>query len=424
MPPCFALVDCNNFYVSCERLFRPDLHGKAVAVLSNNDGCIIARSEEVKALGIQMATPVHQVMPLIKQHRVALFSSNYSLYGDLSNRVMNTLAGFTPHLEIYSIDESFLTLEPLPTQSLEEQSQAIRRTVQRHTGIPVSIGLGPTKTLAKLANKIAKQEKTTGIFNLSCPIDRAHSLKLTVVKDIWGIGSKTAKKLQALNIITAWDLAQQDPEWIRSLFTVTVARTVRELNGFTCLTLDEIPATKQQIICSKSFKGGLRDHRLLAQALSHFCLRAGEKLRIQNSLTSRITLFINTHPFAKDTPADHRSASLKLPQATQDSRVIIAQAKKLLTQLVQPGYRYHQCGIILSHFDHPTTPRQADLFTDNAHQSHARKLMKTLDTINQRFPNRLTFAASGLQTAWQAPPQWLSPHYTTQWPELAHVKCI
>ena len=194
--PCFALVDCNNFYVSCERLFRPDLHDKAVAVLSNNDGCIIARSEEVKALGIQMATPVHQVMPLIKQHRVALFSSNYSLYGDLSNRVMNTLAAFTPHLEIYSIDESFLTLETLPSQSLEEQAQAIRRTVQRHTGIPVSIGLGPTKTLAKLANKIAKQEKTTGIFNLSCPIDRAHTLKLTAVKDLWGIGSKTAKKLQ------------------------------------------------------------------------------------------------------------------------------------------------------------------------------------------------------------------------------------
>lgn len=424
MPTCFALVDCNNFYVSCERLFRPDLHGKAVAVLSNNDGCIIARSEEVKALGIQMATPVHQVMPLIKQHRVTLFSSNYSLYGDLSHRVMSTLGTFTPHLEIYSIDESFLTLEPLLTQSIEEQSQTIRRTIQRHTGIPVSIGLGPTKTLAKLANKIAKQEKSTGIFNLSCPIDRACYLKSSAVKDIWGIGSKTAKKLQALNIITAWDLAQQDPEWVQSLFTVTVARTVQELNGFTCLTLDDIPVTKQQIICSRSFKGGLRDYNLLAQALSHFCLRASEKLRAQNSLTRRITLFINSHPFAKNTPADNRSASLQLPQATQDSRIIIAQAKKLLTQLVQPGYRYQQCGIVLSHFDHPKTPQQTDLFTDVDHQTHSRKLMKTIDTINQRFPNRLTLAASGLQTDWQTPPQWLSPHYTTQWQELAHVKCM
>jgi DNA polymerase V len=250
---CFALVDCNNFYVSCERVFRPDLQDKPVGVLSNNDGCFVARSSEVKELGIKMGTPLFKVQDLVDSHGITLFSSNYALYADMSSRVMSTLESFAPRMEVYSIDEAFLDFSGM-REDLVSYSQGIRKTVQRSTGIPVSVGIAPTKTLAKLANYAAKKwKKTQGVVDLSDPVRRDKLMQLTPVGEIWGIGSRTQQKLNALGIHTAYDLAIQSPQTIQQQFNITVSKTVMELNGVSCIELEPISSDKQQIVCSRSF---------------------------------------------------------------------------------------------------------------------------------------------------------------------------
>ncbi len=291
-----ALVDCNNFYVSCERLFRPDLWNRPVAVLSNNDGCIVARSQEVKALGIKMATPLHQVQHLIRKHQVTLFSSNYPLYADLSNRVSQCLEMFTPHLEVYSIDESFLDLTDV-TNDITAYGQTIKHKVFQMTGIPVSVGIAPTKTLAKLANYAAKKwPQTGGVLDLSDPHRVERLLRKVEVDEVWGIGGRTAQRLHIMGVNTAYDLAQQPAERIQAQFNIVIARTVMELNGTPCLSLQEITPPKQQIVCSRSFKKRLTDYQELANALSCFCNRAAEKLRQQNSVVGSVTVSIRTNP--------------------------------------------------------------------------------------------------------------------------------
>jgi DNA polymerase V len=427
MQPLIALVDCNNFYVSCERVFRPDLIGKPVAVLSNNDGCIVARSQEVKALGINMAVPLFQVEDLIRQHQVQLFSSNYSLYTDMSDRVMTILEEFTPHLEIYSIDEAFLDLTGVVDCQRDRLifGQKIRNTLRRQTGIPVCVGMGPTKTLAKLANHAAKHwQKTAGVVDLSeCKL-RHRVMRQLAVKNVWGVGSRTARKLAKMGVVSAYDLAVQPVKRIQAQFNIILARTVMELNGIPCLPLQEMASDKQQIICSRSFGRRLTQYHELSAALSEFSMRATEKLRQQQSMAARLSIFIRTNPFCSRDAQYQRTAVVPLRPATQDSRIISAQANVLLTEIYKPGYRYHKCGVQLSaiqparHFD------QGDLFypdkTVSTQESH--RLMQVMDQINQRYSKGISIASTRLAQHWMPDSERLSQRYTTAWDELVRVR--
>jgi len=426
MPALLALVDCNNFYVSCERVFRPDLLGKPVAVLSNNDGCIVSRSQEVKDLGVKMAVPLFQVQHLVKQHNIRLFSSNYTLYADMSARVMSVLEEFAPKLEVYSIDEAFLDLSGICPQDPVAYGQTIRKAVFRNTGIPVCVGLGPTKTLAKLANFAAKKwKKTGGVLDLSDPLRREKLLRIVPVKEVWGIGSRTTEKLNRLNIHTAWDLANQPSKRIQAEFSVVVARTVLELNGIACLELEEIAPDKQQIVCSRSFSRKLTDCGELSRALAEYCTRATEKLRAQQSATGCITVFIRTNTFAMQDPQYQRTASMKLAAATQDTRIVISAANRLLQEIFKPGYAYHKCGVQLSQIQPANAPGQFDLFglAYNGIPQESRQLMQAMDQINRRFPHGVSIAASGPDKSWKSKVERLSLGYTTNWRELVCVKC-
>lgn len=421
-----ALVDCNNFYVSCERVFRPDLVNKPVAVLSNNDGCIVSRSQEVKDLGIKMAVPVHQIQHLINRHRIQLFSSNYTLYADMSNRVMQCLDAYAPLVEVYSIDESFLDLTGICQYGSIAYGQNIKESIVRMTGVPVCVGMGPTKTLAKLANYAAKKwKKTGGVVDLSDPIRRDKLMRLVPVNEVWGIGRQTTKRLALMGINTAYDLAMQPVEAIQAQFNIVVARTVMELNGTACLSLEDITPDKQQIVCSRSFKRRLTAYHELAEALASFCSRAAEKLRKQQSVTGSITVFIRTNPYNPNEPQYQRSIHTLLHQSTSDSRQIIAIAKRLLKDVYKAGYRYQKCGVQLGHIQAASVPNQIDLFDLAGHDNRNKsdELMATIDKINRRFPKGISLSATGINTSWQGPVEHLSQHYTTNWDEVAVVRC-
>ncbi len=425
MPPLLALVDGNNFYVSCERVFRPDLIGKPVAVLSNNDGCIVARSQEVKDLGIKMGVPLFQVQHLVKQHNIQLFSSNFALYADFSARVMSILEEFAPSLEVYSIDEAFLDLTGVCHQDPIEYGQRIKKTVYRSTGIPVCVGMGPTKTLAKLANFAAKKwQQTGGVLDLSDPLRREKLMRIVPVGEVWGIGSRTTAKLNQIGIHSVWDLATQPSQHLQTQFNVTVARTVLELNGVACSELEETAPDKQQIICSRSFSRRITNYGELSQALAEFCSRAAEKLRRQQSVTGCITIFIRTSPFNVQEPHYQRTASLKLASATQDTRAIIAAANRMLIAIFKAGYGYQKCGVQLSQLQPASSPGQIELFgfADNALLTENRPLMQAVDQINGRFTKAISVAATGFDKSWKAKAERVSPGYTTNWQELVGVK--
>jgi DNA polymerase V len=424
MPPLIALADCNNFYVSCERVFRPELIGKPVAVLSNNDGIIVARSQEVKALGIRMGTPVFQVQSLIHRHQIQLFSSNYTLYADMSTRVMSILEEFTPNLEIYSIDEAFLDLTGVCDSDPIAYGQRIKKTVFRATGIPVCVGMGPTKTLAKLANFAAKKwQQTGGILDLSDPERREKLMRIVPVGEVWGIGSRITARLNQLGIVTVWDLASQPVDRIRDQFNVVVARTVMELNGIPCLDLEEIAPDKQQIVCSRSFSRRLTEYRELSEALAEFCSRAAEKLRYQNSVAGHISVFLRTNPFNPNEPQYQRAAGITLSFATQDTRVIVGAANRLLKELFREGYRYQKCGVQLSRIQPASLPEQTDLYDWTAFgPAENGKLMQAVDRINRRFPKSIAVAATGFDKAWKPKAKRVSKRYTTDWQELVVIK--
>ena len=419
-----ALVDCNNFYVSCERLFRPDLWHKPVAVLSNNDGCIVSRSQEVKDLGIKMAIPVHQVQHLINRHHIHLFSSNYPLYADLSSRVMQCMESFTPQLETYSIDESFLDLTGVCQHNPVAYGQQIKQTIHRSTGIPVCVGMGPTKTLAKLANYAAKKwKKTNGVLDLSDPVRREKLMRLVPVNEVWGIGRQTTKRLQLMGINSVYDLSIQPVESIQAQFNIVVARTVMELNGISCLSVEDIAPAKQQIVCSRSFKQRLTEYHELAEALTSFCSRAAEKLRKQHSVTASITVFIRTNPYSLNEPQYQRSIHSVLNQSTADTRQIIKKAKQLLKEIYKMGYRYQKCGLQLGHIQPASLPDQLDLF-EPVDLNKSQALMTTVDQINHKFPKGIAVSTTGIQQKWQYKVKRLSGHYTTNWNELATVQCL
>lgn len=422
--PRLALVDANNFYVSCERVFRPDLIGKPVGVLSNGDGIFVARSQEVKDLGIKMGTPVFQARHLIERYKIHLFSSNFPLYAEISSRVMSILEEFAPSVEVYSIDEAFLDLTGVCDPDPIAYGQQIKKTVFRSTGIPVCVGMGPTKTLAKLANFAAKQwQQTGGVLDVSDPGRREKLMKLVPVGEVWGIGSRTAVKLNRLGIQTVWDLANQSADRIHGQFNVVVARTVLELNGISCLAWEDVAPDKQQIISSRSFSRRLTTYAELAEAMAAFGSRAAEKLRGQQSVAGSLTIFLRTNPFNPQEPQYQRVAGIKLPMPTQDTRVIIGAANRLLKEIFRAGYAYQKAGVQLTQIQPAAIPTQRDLFDAGLSQRiESEKLMAAVDQINRRFPKGIAIAAEGFRQDWRPKAEKLSPRYTTNWQELVIIK--
>ncbi|QFY88003.1 Y-family DNA polymerase [Magnetovirga frankeli] len=412
----FALADCNNFYVSCERVFDPRLQGRPVVVLSNNDGCVVARSNEAKALGIKMGVPLFQVKPLLRRHNVAVLSSNYSLYGDMSRRVMEILGQARPEREIYSIDEAFLRLDNLPVEA-ESFSLDLRAQVLKATGIPISIGLGATKTLAKLANHIAKRVIQGPVYWIRSPQAESALFDQLPVNDVWGIGRRWAQRLESgLGISTVEQLRCASPRLIRSHLSVIGERIVRELNGQACLDLESVQPN-QQIICSRSFGCRIHELPLLEQALSNHAARACEKLRRQQLLANAVQVFLHTG--LHDARPYSNALALPLPSPSADSRQIIRLARWLLRRIYRPGHAYQKTGIILLGLGSAQGPQQADLFLPSRESP---RLMQLLDGINQKIgSNSLFFAAQGTQRPWQMRMAQRSPRYTTCWKELPQV---
>lgn len=422
MQTVFALIDCNNFYASCEKLFRPDLKHTPIVVLSNNDGCVVARSKEAKALGIKMGVPMFQIQDEIKQHGIVCFSSNYALYADLSNRVMTILEEEAPRLEVYSIDEAFMDLTGVDhVTDLLTFGKQIKAKVDQWTGITVGVGIAPTKTLAKLANHAAKKYPATGsVVNLMDPDRQKRLLALVDVSDVWGVGRRTTAKLKVRGIHTALDLANADPKSIRSEFSVVLERTVRELNGVSCLDLELVRPTKQQIICSRSFGHKVTDKRELREAIAKYTTRAAEKLRGEKRLCRVISVFIRTSPFIPNEPQYAKTLSVELPNPTDDTRDLLDVADVLLHRLYRANYRYAKGGVMLADFyEHGAF--QQDLFRVNSTKQNSNALMKVVDTINHSGLGKVFFASQGVSPQWSMKRQHLSPAYTTRWDELPNV---
>jgi DNA polymerase V len=419
----FALVDCNNFYASCEKLFRPDLKHSPVVVLSNNDGCVVARSQEVKALGIQMGGPVFKLADEIKHHGIVCFSSNYALYADMSARVMSLLEEAAPAVEIYSIDEAFLDLTGVDNcTDLLTFCQNLKQKVDRNTGIPVCIGIAPSKTLAKLANHGAKQYKATkGVVNLMDSVRQKRLLALVDVEKVWGVGKRIAKKLQILGIHTALDLAQADIKMIREQFSVVLERTVRELNGIACIELEQVPPTKQQIICSRSFASRITDKAKMREALCKYVTRAAEKLRQQKRKAKVVNVFIRTSAFSSDEAQYSNSILADLPYPSDDTRDLIAIVEASLETLWKAGFRYAKAGVVLLDF-YDADHGQGELFRSVQTQTRSRALMQVLDDINLKGVGHVYFASQGTAPVWLMKREHLSPAYTTNWKDLPLVR--
>jgi len=420
MSSLFFLVDCNNFYVSCERVFDPSLEGRPVMVLSNNDGCVVARSNEVKALGIPMGIPVFKCRSLIRQHGIRTFSSNYSLYGDMSRRVMEVLSRFTPDIEIYSIDEAFLSFpEDLP-RNVENMAREIRNTVKQWTGIPVSIGIGSTKTLAKVANRMAKSAaESEGVFNLArCPAPD-NWLKRLPVKEVWGIGRRHEEFLIRHGITTAYQLKTAPDTWIRRHLAVTGLRTVWELRGISCIPLEEAPPPKKGIVSSRTFEKWVETREALEEAISLYTARAAEKLRDNHLLAACLQVFLTTSPYGEG-PKYTNTFTAKLPFPTAYTPLLTSIARWAVGRIFRKGYHYKKAGIMLLEISREGM-RQASLFYSKDHKALAReaRLMKAVDDVNTRYGREtLTFASSGITRAWQSHPSRRSPRYTTRWNEL------
>lgn len=421
--PVFALVDCNNFYASCEKLFRPDLKDTPVVVLSNNDGCVVARSREAKSLGIKMGVPAFQIKAEMQRHGILAFSSNYALYADLSSRVMRTLEEMAPRVEVYSIDEAFLDLTGIESAiSLVEFGQQVRERIGHWIGITVCVGIAPTKTLAKLANHAAKKYPATqGVVDLTNPDRQRRLLALVPVDDVWGVGRRLSTRLNALGITTALDLANASPRAIRDQFSVVLERTVRELNGESCIELEEIPPTKKQIVCSRSFGAKVTQFELLREAVCEYATRATAKLRKEQQQAKVLTVFIRTSPFKDNEPQYSNSASGELLIPSCDTRDFIELASHLLKRIWKDGFRYAKAGVMLSDFYDPGM-FQPGLFDDVSTRSNSQQLMSVLDTINQSGAGKVFFAGQGTKKDWSMKREHLSPAYTTRWDQLPRVK--
>ena len=437
----YGLVDCNNFYVSCERVFNPSLRGKPVVVLSNNDGCIIARSNEAKALGIPMGAPLHLYKTLIKQNKIFTYSSNYTLYGDMSSRVMSILNYFIPNIEIYSIDEAFLNLKNFNIQSLQDEMFKIRERIYQWTGIPVSIGIGPTKTLAKLANKIAKKNSSNGVYILTVSTQLAHILSDMKLEDIWGVSKGWGNRLRFIGINNPRQLQQANPRQIRTLISVVGERIIYELRGQPCLALEEV-TNKKSITVSRSFGNMINDKDSLKKALANYAARAAEKLRYQDSVCGGIYVFINTNRFRERDLQYSNSATINFDELTDSTTIIIEKSFKLLENLYRPKYNYKKIGVTLlglKQKDDGSSDNyiiQGSLFIHNAdqqiHISRSCDRMKLIDNINAKMGKMTIFHGSQgmiknskniqLETGkWQMRSSYKSPFYTTNWDDILKV---
>ena len=417
----YALVDCNNFYVSCERVFNPALQGRPVVVLSNNDGCIIARSNEAKELGIKMGEPAFKIAPRLAENRVAVFSSNYQLYGDMSQRVMSTLARFAPELEIYSIDEAFLNLTGLAVD-LEDYATRMRQAVFKDTGMPVSIGIGPTKVLAKTANHFAKRApEHNGRFILDSQAKTAAALQVFPVNEIWGIGRQYAKLLAGIGVATAWEFKQLPDAWVRKQMTVVGLRIKKELEGISCLPLELITPAKQVICTSRSFGESQTALQPIQEAVATFAAKCGGKLRKQGSCAGAIMVFIHTNGFKEEEPQYAKNYLIKLPVATSSNLELIKYALAALELIYRPGYRYKKAGVIVSEIV-PADQVQGSLF-DQVDREREAEIMKTMDRINAKYGfNTIQTAVQGCGGRWKLRQERLSPCYTTRWSQIITVR--
>lgn len=414
-----ALVDCNSFYASCEQIFRPDLRGRPVVVLSNNDGFVVARSKEAKALGIPDLEPFHKIEHLLRQHNVAIFSSNYPLYGDISARVMTTLQTFSPRIEVYSIDEMFLDLSGMPGD-FTELGREIKGKVWQSVRMPVGVGIAPSKTLAKVANHAAKKiPKCAGV----CVLDEPHKwewlLKRMPVTGVWGIAKRLARRLEDLRIYSAWDLASANPKIVRRASSVNLERTIEELNGRSCLGLEDVPPAKKQIYCTRGF--GKRSDSLepIQKAVALYASRAVDKLRAQGGLVATLHVFLHTSPFEPNFVSASTTAHLAYP--TDDVRLVAGLARRTVTHLYRPGHQYVKAGVglieVLDRRHH-----QFDIL-EPGQSVKSDKLMATMEAIKQRHGKGAVFlAAQGIRQPWYMRQKFRSPEYTTRWEQLPHVR--
>lgn len=422
MKPVFALVDCNNFYASCEKLFRPDIRERPVVVLSNNDGCVVARSREAKALGIKMGVPAFQIREAILKHGILVFSSNYALYADISQRVMQTLESLAPRVEVYSIDEAFLDLTGMENLlSLTSFGQQVRDTIVRHTGMAVSVGIAPTKTLAKLANYAAKKYPGThGVLDLNDQTRQRKLLAITPVKEVWGVGARLSARLQALGIQSALDLADANPQHMRQHFSVLLEKTVRELNGQSCLALQQFVPLRQQILCSRSFGLVVTDKTKMRQLISAYLANAAEKLRSEGQCCGYVQVFIRSSFFRKDGKHYDNAAATRLPAQTDDTRLLNRSAMQLLDTIWRDAIPYAKAGVMLADLA-PRERVQDDLFC-SAPLAPSNKLMSLLDSINRSKHGTAWLANQGQASPWTMKQEHLSPAYTTRWAALPTVR--
>jgi DNA polymerase V len=415
----FGLVDCNSFYASCEKVFRPELAHRPVVVLSNNDGCVVARSPEAKALGMEMGAPYFKVRTFCAREGVAVFSSNYALYGDMSRRVMDALSRWTPAIEVYSIDEAFLELTGTQGADTEAFGRDLVRTVRQWTGIPVSLGLGPTKTLAKVANRVAKQSGR-GVHLLLDEAGRERCLAEMEIEEIWGVSSRWGARLRRMGIQTARQLRDADTNTIRKSFSVVLERLVRELRGEVCLELEEAPEAKKNITVSRSFGHLVTELADLEEAVATYAARAGEKLRAQDGLAGAIYVYIRTNRFRKDDPQYANAVSIGFPRPTSHGGDLIAAALGGLRRMYRPGYRYKKAGVILLDLvNRAAADAQGDLFGLTEDRVRGDRLMAVVDRLNRVMGrDTVAFASQGIERPWKLRADLRSPRYTTRWEEL------
>ncbi len=416
----YALIDCNNFYASCERAFMPALEKKPVVILSNNDGCVIARSNEAKPY-IPMGAPAFKYKSVFKAQNIFVFSSNFALYGDMSSRVMNTLATFTPDIEIYSIDEAFLEFNGFEEWDFKEYGIKIKQTVRQHTRIPVSVGFGPTKVLAKLANRIAKKfpVRTGGVYIIDSEEKRLKALKWLAVTDVWGIGIRISKRLIQKKIIKAYDFTKLSDEYVKKQFSVVGLRIKQELEGKSVLKLEQVPQPKKSIATTRSFDKEYTDFETIKERVATFAALCGRKLRKQKSICTLVTVFIRTNYFLKETKQHYQTVTLHVIPTNTDFTLIDV-AVRALKMIYKEGYAYKKAGVIVSGIS-PEENRQLNLFENEDPRYPV--LMQHMDNINDTIGNRkIKLAVQELGRTWKMKQEKLSPRYTTSWGDLLKVR--
>jgi len=415
----YALVDGNNFYASCERVFNPALNGKPVVVLSNNDGIIIARSNEAKTLGIKMGTPAFEIKDLLKRGEVTAFSSNYALYGDMSQRMMQIFGEFTPDVEVYSIDEAFLDFTGFKNMDLRQTATDLRRRVRKYIGIPVSVGLAPTKTLAKVANRIAKKYMPDGVALIDTDDKIERALKMTPIDDVWGIGRRYAHFLKRYKVETAWDFTRLSDAFIRKNMSVNGLRTKEELLGTACIPMEFVPPPRKAIRTARTFAKATKEYDFVAEAVSGFAATCGEKLRRQKSVANLLTVFVRTNKFDSKQAYYANAFTLQIP-ATNSSIELIHFAKQALQIIYKKGMEYKKAGVLVSGLV-PDAHRQLSLFDDKNYARH-KQIMQVMDKINTESGYKvLKIASEGQSRAWRLRQEHRSKRYTTRWDELIEI---